>query len=237
MIDHFAYLHYVLRHKWHVFRASRKLGVPLVQSILHDASKFLPSEWKPYVKCFYAPDGSKRYNETPEFNAAWCAHQRRNLHHWQAWLLKEDEGGMFPIPMPMKYIREMVADWVGAGIAITGSNNVCGWYGKNWHKMKLHPVTRAKVEKLLVRYWFDHEMLEPAPSDEPRHSVDKDGAGYCNECEAKTEKPHSWKQCACELHARMMVAETDLTLEKEKTARLTRELRNMTDARNAISGR
>lgn len=46
------YLKYVVRHKWFVFWACRALGVPLWQSIVHDWTKFLPSEWFPYVRYF-----------------------------------------------------------------------------------------------------------------------------------------------------------------------------------------
>jgi hypothetical protein len=44
----------------------------------------------------------------------------------------------------------MVADWVGAGWAITGTPwNVFTWYEKNADRMLLHPSTRALVEGLL----------------------------------------------------------------------------------------
>lgn len=159
MRDHLAYLRYVLRHKWNVLQASKLVGVPLWQALVHDASKFLPEEWTPYVQCFYAPDGSKRYVESREFTNAWNLHQKRNLHHWQAFVVMMDNGSVFPIPMPGKYVREMVADWVGANIAITGGNNVVEWYCKNWRKMNLHPDTRLQVENLLERFGFDSEML------------------------------------------------------------------------------
>lgn len=50
---HLEYLRYVLRHKWFVFLACRKLKVPLWQSIVHDWSKLTPCEWLPYVRKFY----------------------------------------------------------------------------------------------------------------------------------------------------------------------------------------
>ena len=53
------------------------------------------------------------------------------------------------IHSPEKYIREMVADWMGAGLAITGRMEVIEWYGKNATKMLLHPRSRARVEELL----------------------------------------------------------------------------------------
>jgi len=47
-------------------------------------------------------------------------------------------------------IREMVADWLGAGRAITGEWEAVAWYGKNKDRMMLHPETRGKVEILLL---------------------------------------------------------------------------------------
>ncbi len=80
------YLKYVLRHKWFVFVNCIKLGVPIWIAIAHDWDKFLPDEWLPYARCFYATDGSKQYVESVDFAHAWMLHQHRNKHHWQYWL-------------------------------------------------------------------------------------------------------------------------------------------------------
>ena len=53
------YLSYVLRHKLYVLRAARKLGIPW-RGLVHDVSKFRPSEFIPYARYFYNPDGSNR---------------------------------------------------------------------------------------------------------------------------------------------------------------------------------
>jgi len=43
----------------------------------------------------------------------------------------------------------MVADWMGAGRAITGRWETKEWYGKNKGNMLLHPETRKMVEDVL----------------------------------------------------------------------------------------
>lgn len=86
MRRHIAYLKYVLRHKWFVLQAGRVIGVPLWQLLIHDWSKFLPSEWFPYARTFYKPDGTKQYDNSTAFAHAWMLHQHRNPHHWQYWL-------------------------------------------------------------------------------------------------------------------------------------------------------
>lgn len=147
-----AYLGYVIRHKRYVFQASCKLGIPL-RGLLHDLSKFRPSELLPYARSFNNSDGSPR-SDRPEdvrdaFDYAWLLHIHRNPHHWQYWVLREDDGDLKALPMPEEYVREMVADWIGAGLAQGHGNDVLPWYEKNKDKMILHPETRIRVEFLL----------------------------------------------------------------------------------------
>lgn len=54
MRSYLLYLRQVLRHKWYVFWECCKLGIPLL-GIVHDSSKFLPSEFFPYARWFYGP--------------------------------------------------------------------------------------------------------------------------------------------------------------------------------------
>jgi hypothetical protein len=146
MLRHWNYLKYVLRHKWFVFVACRACKVSLWQALIHDWHKFLPSEWGPYARTFYKPDGSKQYVESDEFSKAWNLHQKRGKHHWQHWLITWDRGVTEPIEMDMKYAHEMVADWWGAGRAITGKWDLPSWYSKNAHIIQLHKNTRIIVE-------------------------------------------------------------------------------------------
>lgn len=149
-MNHLNYLKYILRHKWYVLIACFSFKVSLWQAIIHDCSKFTKAEWWPYVNAFYAPDGSSRYNETSEFNIAWLKHQNRNPHHWQYWLITWDRGNTEPLLMPEKYVREMVADWAGAGKAITGKWELSAWYEKNKKNIILHPKTRKFAERIIA---------------------------------------------------------------------------------------
>jgi len=148
---HIEYAKYVLRHKWYVLRGCRMVRASLWLGVVHDLSKLRPSEWMPYAECFYKPDGSKRkrYVESMAFKQAWSQHQKRNKHHWQAWVVIMDRGELVPLPMPWRYVREMVADWIGAGLAITGRMEVREWYERSKDKMILHPDTRNMVEGIL----------------------------------------------------------------------------------------
>ena len=164
---HINYFQGLLKHKYWVFIYSIKLGVPLWLAIFHDISKFHPVEWFGYVKNFYNPDGSKREvrdstgaydtnKQSDEFKVAWIHHQR-NKHHWQAWCNIGDEGVVTPIAIPEKYIREMVADWCGAGISIQGKVNPISWYDDNWNNLVITIGTRIELEHIL---WDNLELFK-----------------------------------------------------------------------------
>lgn len=155
---HLRYASYVVRHKWFVFLAGRKTGVSTWRLLIHDWSKMSAAEWTPYVEKFYGNWGSADGFEHADaiqarvqaaFDAAWLHHQHRNPHHWQHWMLQEDNGSLKLLPMPEHFVREMVADWMGAGRAITGRWEVAEWYAKNRDKIKLADETREHVEALL----------------------------------------------------------------------------------------
>jgi len=146
------YLSYVVSHKWFVLLAGLKVGAPLWRLVIHDWSKLTPSEWRPYVLSFYGP---WKYADRPPhvvaaFDRAWLHHQHVNPHHWQHWVLREDSGAVKRLEMPEHFAREMVADWMGAGRAITGRWETAEWYAKNRDKIEMHPNTRVLVERLLA---------------------------------------------------------------------------------------
>jgi hypothetical protein len=140
------------------------LGIPWL-GLIHDWSKFRPDEWFPYAFHFYGPDshhgggshapvrdetGYYKPTDTGDsvFDFAWLLHQKRNKHHWQWWVLPEDNGGLKTITMPIKYMKEMVADWRGAGRA-QGKPDTLAWYAKNKDKIQLEWLCRSYVEFLI----------------------------------------------------------------------------------------
>jgi len=149
IMRHVNYAKYILKHKWYVYRATRFMRISRWRGLVHDMSKLLPSEWFPYAKTFYNRDGSGRYDKTVDFNMAWLKHQHRNKHHWQYWLLRMDSGLEIPMKIPQTYVREMVADWMGAGRAITGEWEVAEWYEKNRCNIHLHPTTEDEVDAII----------------------------------------------------------------------------------------
>lgn len=158
------YLKYVVRHKYYVSVECFKHGL-YWRGLKHDLSKFLPSEFIPYAKFFYGSKTPRRdktgyYKPTDtgdaDFDFAWLKHQKRNDHHWQWWILPEDNGGVKILPMPYEALTEMICDWVGAGQAQgnkSPANDIYketrAWYNVNKVKMQLHRDTRVEIERRL----------------------------------------------------------------------------------------
>lgn len=145
---HLRYLSYVLRHKWFVFRAGLKTGAPIWRLIIHDYSKFSSAEWGPYVESFYS--GRPREETKAAFQRAWLHHMHNNPHHWLYWVLMHDNGTKSALEMPDSLIKEMVADWMGAGRAITGSWDIAEWYEKNKQTMYINYATMNKIDDILI---------------------------------------------------------------------------------------
>lgn len=168
MRAHWAYFKYVFRHKWFVFRGCLLLGVPLHQAIIHDWVKYMPVEWFAYVRWFYGhkPDEKEerltesmgivirtRAEMKADFDRAWNHHQKTQPHHWQYWLLitDSDEPRLKPLPIPQRFVLEMVADWYGAGMAISGVMDVEPWYLENKNKIILEDGTRFRVTQAIKK--------------------------------------------------------------------------------------
>jgi hypothetical protein len=141
------YLHKLLTHKWYVFLECVKLGMPIV-GLIHDWSKFLPDEYIPYARTFCGKESADYKTVGGEFDAAWLKHQRRNPHHWQYWVLIQDEDEDKVLPMPERYRKEMLADWHGAGRSY-GEPDTRKWYLANREKMQLHRETQRWIEQQL----------------------------------------------------------------------------------------
>ena len=139
----------VVRHKYFTAVEAYKLGVPLL-GLIHDLSKLTPGEFFAYARYFYPGGSPNDSKHGADFDVAWNHHQKHNKHHWQYWVLINDSSKpqIRALPMPERYILEMVADWRGAGRAY-GKNDTIVWYLNHHDDQIMHPDTRARVEHLL----------------------------------------------------------------------------------------
>lgn len=151
-MNQLRYLWVILRHKWFVGVAGVKLRVPIWRLIVHDGSKLSRAEWGPYLRRFYDGRSGRLDHELDpdEFHRAFVHHWHRNSHHWEHWLAFGKSGTYRAMEMPDVSVREMVADWLGAGRAYTGAWGATEWYLKNCDTIVLHPKTRSRVHELLA---------------------------------------------------------------------------------------
>lgn len=150
MSKFFNYFKYVIKHKWQVFKACCKLGIPL-RGITHDLSKFYPDEFIPYMNHFY---GEKKTFETKEaFNKACSKHFNRNEHHWQYHVLREYNNNLIYINISDDILKEMVADWVGTGIIVNGKLSVKEWYDKNREYILMNDENKAKIREYIQKFY------------------------------------------------------------------------------------
>ena len=119
---------------------------------LHDRSKWHTEEYEPYCEYFYGHHQNDPDVQN-EFDLAWLHHQHRNPHHWQHWVLREDDGSLKLLEMPHLYVIEMVCDHWSFSWMNNNLHEIFNWYytNKNREKMVLHPKTRELYESILEK--------------------------------------------------------------------------------------
>ena len=153
---------YIVNHKANVIRGYdwlrdnlpdlfQDVGVVVLdyQIYCHDDSKSESDEYHAYDTYFYS--GSKTSDVVQEFNKAWLTHIHRNPHHWQYWILINDnpKEGEIILDMPFNYIIEMICDWWAFSWAKGNLYEIFGWYEERKDYIKLSEHTRQTVEKIL----------------------------------------------------------------------------------------
>lgn len=115
----------------------------------HDWSKYSPDEYDAYDAYFYG--GNRSYAVVQEFRKAWLIHIHWNPHHWQHWVLINDDPkeGEIILDMPYNYIVEMICDWWAFSWSKENLHEIFGWYDEHKDYMKLSPNTRKTVEDIL----------------------------------------------------------------------------------------
>ena len=141
-------------HIAYVRKAGKVIGVPQNQLEIHDASKWTEAEFPGYARHFNdggAPD---------EFAKAWLHHIHHNPHHWQHWIYPDGftpkgsnvENGV--VKMPDNYALEMIADWMGASRAYTGSWDMGDWLYKNMPLIRVHSETANYIRQELDKIGY-----------------------------------------------------------------------------------
>lgn len=146
-------LHFKLicRHKYYVGKYCFKAGL-YWQGIVHDMSKFSPTEFFESVKYFQGDrnpiDACK---EKKGYSMAWLHHKGRNKHHYEYFQDNFDNGGT-PIKMPYKYACELICDYLGAGHAYMGDDFTYQKEWEWWQKKKKKRIAMNLQTKNFVNY-------------------------------------------------------------------------------------
>lgn len=110
----------------------------------HDKSKWSDEEFEPYAQYFYGSGYS------PAFNVAWNHHQKSNPHHWQYWMLIDDDSLVNCLEMPIEYIVEMICDWWSFSFSKGNLREIFSWYDSHKAVQTMGEKTRATVEAILA---------------------------------------------------------------------------------------
>jgi hypothetical protein len=159
-----GHLKTVVCHRHKVLVHCCKAGI-IKRGLLHDLSKFSPTEFFPGVKYF---QGSRSPNELERevegCSKAWMHHKGRNRHHFEYWTDYNTKTKLMePVRMPDVFIYEMFCDRVAASKIYNKEKYTDSmpleYFLRAKPRRKIEPYTAEKLEALL-------RMLEEKGEDE-----------------------------------------------------------------------
>jgi hypothetical protein len=126
------------------------------QGLTHDLSKYSPAEfWQgaKYYQGTRSPNTAER--EENGYSLAWMHHKGRNRHHYEYWTdMSRLTRNYEPVPMPRKYLVEMVMDRRAACMTYQGSAYTDGsayeYFARSRERELMHPQTRQELEHILL---------------------------------------------------------------------------------------
>lgn len=151
--NHFKTITY---HKYLVAKGCFRVGL-YRQGLFHDMSKYSPTEFKAGIRYYQgtrSPNNAER--EAVGYSAAWMHHKGRNRHHYEYWndySLNGPPGAVVPVPMPDRYLVEMIMDRIAACKVYQGENYTDAspylYYLQGAKRAPMHPKTKRKLERML----------------------------------------------------------------------------------------
>ena len=151
----FRHLATITRHRHQVIRHCFRAGIGL-QGLLHDLSKLSPTEFLPGARYYQGTRSpNERERELFGYSAAWMHHKGRNRHHFEYWNDLNPATKMYePVPMPMRFVKEMFCDRVAASKIYQGANytdaHPLTYFRRGNARKKMHADTADLLEDWLV---------------------------------------------------------------------------------------
>ena len=175
----------ITHHKLLVMQGCFRVGL-VRQGLLHDLSKYGPSEFLTGVRYYQgtrSPNAAER--EDKGYSEAWMHHKGRNKHHYEYWSdLSLETRKYESVPMPRKYLVEMVMDRRAACMTYEREKYTPGsalrYYLGSKERVLMHPQTQMELEYILTmlrdqgeevtfRYLREHVLKgKPFPWEEKK---------------------------------------------------------------------
>lgn len=146
-------------HKLLVMKHCFRVGL-YRQGLLHDMSKYMPSEF--IQGCMYYQDGKRSPNngerEDKGYSYAWLHHKGRNRHHFEFWLdytmdPNQRQYPLQPVQMPRKYVAEMLMDRISASKNYNKEtytdHDPLAYFERGRGHYLLHPQTSRELHGML----------------------------------------------------------------------------------------
>ena len=152
-----AWNHFVTitHHRFLVRKGCFQVGL-YWQGLTHDLSKYSWPEFRVgarYYQGVRSPNTAER--EDKGYSEAWMHHKGRNRHHYEYWTdMNRETRNYESLPMPRKYLVEMVMDRIAAckvyqGDAYTDASALI-YLEKGVDRIRMHPRTQRELEYILT---------------------------------------------------------------------------------------
>ena len=145
----------ITRHRFKVMCGCFRVGL-YWRGLCHDLSKYSPVEFlngARYYQGTRSPNGAER--EHKGYSEAWMHHKGRNRHHYEYWTDMNLETKRYEsVPMPRKFLVEMVMDRRAACMVYQGKNYKAGaeleYFENSRERVLMHEKTRRELAYILT---------------------------------------------------------------------------------------
>ncbi len=144
----------ITKHRLLVMSGCFKVGL-YWRGLVHDLSKYSPTEFLSGARYYQgnrSPNTAER--EDKGYSEAWMHHKGRNKHHYEYWTdISRETRRYESLPMPRKYLVEMVMDRRAACMTYQGKDYTDGaalaYFRKSMERDRMHAQTRQELDYLL----------------------------------------------------------------------------------------
>ena len=144
----------ITKHRLLVMSGCFKVGL-YWRGLVHDLSKYSPTEFLSGARYYQgnrSPNTAER--EDKGYSEAWMHHKGRNKHHYEYWTdINRETRRYESLPMPRKYLVEMVMDRRAACMTYQGKDYTDGaalaYFRKSMERDRMHAQTRQELDYLL----------------------------------------------------------------------------------------